>query len=114
MEGRNGGTLKPFEKGQSGNIKGRPVGSKNRSTIARKWLEVVSKVKNPISGENEELSQEDIITLSQIAKARKGDTQAYKELLNSGYGLPTQQTDITSGGEQIKQVFKIGDTEIEI
>ena len=106
--------LKKFSSEYQPKNNGRPKGSKNRSTIARKWLEVVSKVKNPISGEHEDLSQEDIITLSQIAKARKGDTQAYKELLNSGYGLPTQQTDITSGGEQIKQVFKIGDTEIEI
>ena len=33
-----------FKKGQSGNPKGRPVGSKNRSTIVKKWLETVQKI----------------------------------------------------------------------
>jgi hypothetical protein len=32
--------LIPFEKGESGNPNGRPKGSKNRSTIARRWMEV--------------------------------------------------------------------------
>ena len=36
----NNDNLKPFKKGQSGNPKGRPKGSKNRSTIIKKWLEV--------------------------------------------------------------------------
>ena len=43
MEGKNGGTLKPFEQGESGNPNGRPKGSRNRSTIARRWLEVNQK-----------------------------------------------------------------------
>jgi len=34
--------LKPnWEQGESGNPNGRPKGSKNRSTIAKKWLEVI-------------------------------------------------------------------------
>ena len=36
----NNGNLKPFKKGESGNPNGRPKGSKNRSTIMEKWLEV--------------------------------------------------------------------------
>jgi hypothetical protein len=47
MEGKNGGTLKPFEQGESGNPNGRPKGSRNRSTIARLWLETTSKGKEP-------------------------------------------------------------------
>jgi hypothetical protein len=47
--------LNPFKKGQSGNPKGRPVGRKSRSTIAKKWLETPEKFKNPITGEIEEL-----------------------------------------------------------
>ena len=43
----NEDNLIPFQKGQSGNPKGRPVGSKNRSTIAKKWLEIEQKLKNP-------------------------------------------------------------------
>jgi len=86
---------KPWKKGQSGNPSGRPVGSKNRSTIAKKWLETKEKFKNPITGEEEMLTQEDITTLAQILKARKGDTPAYKALEDSAYGAPIQQIDQT-------------------
>ena len=87
--------LIPFKQGESGNPNGRPKGSKNRSTIARKWLEVNQSLKNPITGEQETMSQEDMITLALIKKARDGDVSAYKELMNSGYGAPLQQIDQT-------------------
>jgi hypothetical protein len=87
--------LIPFKQGESGNPNGRPIGSKNRSTIARKWLEVNQSLKNPITGEQETMSQEDMITLALIKKARDGDVSAYKELMNSGYGAPLQQIDQT-------------------
>lgn len=80
-----------FEEGQSGNPNGRPKGAKNRSTIARLWLDAMQRQKNPISGSEEDLSQEDIITLQQINKARKGDTNAYNALMNSAYGAPKQE-----------------------
>jgi len=94
--------LIPFEKGKSGNPAGRPKGSLNRSTIARKWLEVQEDAKNPITGSNEKMSQEDIMTLALIKKARKGDTTAYAKLMDSAYGAPMQQTDVTSKGNEIK------------
>jgi hypothetical protein len=93
--------LTPFQKGSNPNPNGRPKGSLNRSTIAKKWLEVTESVKNPITGENERLSQEDIMTLAVLKKARNGDVNAYKELLNNGYGLPTQKLDI----KQEKPIF---------
>lgn len=83
--------LKKFEKGESGNPNGRPKGSKNRSTIARQWLEVNQSLKNPITGEQETMSQEDLMTLALIKKAREGDVNAYKALMDSGYGAPVQQ-----------------------
>ena len=84
--------LKPnWEKGESGNPNGRPKGSKNRSTIARQWLEVNQNLKNPLTGENETMSQEDLMTLALIKKARDGDVNAYKALMDSGYGAPIQQ-----------------------
>ena len=79
-----------FKKGQSGNPSGRPRGAKNRSTIARKWLEAVEKYKNPITGQMEDMTQEDIITLAQIVKARKQNSMSYKVLLDSAYGSPDQ------------------------
>ena len=85
-----------FKKGQSGNPKGRPVGSKNRSTIVKKWLETVQKSKNPISGELEDLSQEDMITLAILKKARAGDVRAYKELMDSLYGSAKETIDLNT------------------
>lgn len=80
----------PPQKGEVRNPNGKPKGTKNRSTIARKWLEVMQDAKNPITGELEKLSQEDLITLAMIHKARKGDVNAYKQLMDSGFGLPKQ------------------------
>lgn len=86
--------LRPaWKKGESGNPKGYPKGQKNRSTIARRWLEVNQNLKNPLTGENETMSQEDLMTLALIKKAREGDVMAYKALMDSGYGSPVQQID---------------------
>jgi hypothetical protein len=89
--------LKPaWDKGESGNPNGRPKGAKNRSTIAKYWLEVNQNLKNPITGEQENMSQEDLITLAIIKKARDGDVNAYKALMDSGYGAPLQQIEQTN------------------
>jgi hypothetical protein len=84
-----------MQKGTTLNPNGRPKGSRNRSTIARQWLEASEKVKNPLTQETEELSQEDIMTLALINKARKGDVNAYKALMDSGYGAPLQAIENT-------------------
>jgi hypothetical protein len=83
--------INQFKKGESGNPNGRPKGTRNRSTIARQWLEVNQNLKNPLTGENETMSQEDLMTLALIKKARDGDVNAYKALMDSGYGAPIQQ-----------------------
>ena len=88
--------LIPYEKGQSGNPKGRPVGSKNRSTVAKKWLSIEQNLKNPLTSEMETMSQEDLMTLALIKKARDGDTSAYQKLLDSAYGQPIQQIEQTN------------------
>jgi len=85
-----------WQKGESGNPAGRPKGAKNRSTIARKWLEVNQSLKNPLTGESETMSQEDLMTLALIKKAREGDVTAYKALMDSGYGAPLQQIEQTN------------------
>ena len=90
------GQIEPrWEKGESGNPNGRPKGSKNRSTIARQWLEVNQSLKNPLTGEQETMSQEDLMTLALIKKAREGDVNAYKALMDLGYGAPIQQVEQT-------------------
>ena len=87
--------LRYWKKGESGNPNGRPKGSKNRSTIAKKWLQVIKETKNPLTLESEELSQEDLITLALLKKAANGDVNAYKALMDSGYGSPVQQVEQT-------------------
>jgi len=113
------GQIEPrWTKGESGNPNGRPKGSKNRSTIARHWLQVNQNLKNPLTGENETMSQEDLMTLALIKKAREGDVNAYKALMDSGYGAPVQQieqtnTDIDLSGlttDELKELLK-GDDE---
>lgn len=68
----------------AGGIKGKP----QRSTIVKKWMTTEQDIKNPITGETQTLTQEDIMTLALIKKARSGDTAAYKEIMNSSYGPP--------------------------
>ena len=88
--------LVKWEKGQSGNPEGYPKGQKNRSTIVREWLETKEWAHNHISGDFETLTQEEIITLAMIEKARNGNVQAYKCIMDSAYGKPEKQ---------IEQVF---------
>ena len=83
--------LKKFTSEYQPKNRGRKKGSKNRSTTARQWLEVNQKLRNPLTGENETMSQEDLMTLALIKKAREGDVRAYKELMDSAYGAPVQQ-----------------------
>jgi hypothetical protein len=92
-----------WNKGESGNPNGRPKGSRNRATVAKQWLEVAQNIKNPITGADETLEQQDIMTLALIKKAREGDVSAYRELMDSAYGKAIQQTDITTNGQSIAE-----------
>ena len=88
--------LKKFSAEYQPEKNGRPKGSRNRSTIARLWLETTQKAKNPITGVEETLSQEDLGTLAMVKKMRDGDVTAYKALMDSGYGAPVQQIEQTN------------------
>lgn len=99
-----------FKEGESGNPSGRPKGSRNRSTVAREMLALLEKVKNPITGNEEQLSQEEIMSLAILAKARKGDVRAYIALMDSAHGQAKQSLEL---GNTEKGVFKIGDQTIE-
>jgi hypothetical protein len=98
--------IEPFKmkKGTTLNPNGRPKGSKNRATIAKYWLSVEQQLKNPLTGEQEKMNQEDLMTLALIKKAREGDVNAYKALMDSAYGAPKQDIDqkITTQGFTIE------------
>ena len=85
-----------FKKGQSGNPKGRPKNARNRSTIAKEILNLVSKGVNPLTREEEEMSQEHWLYLSMLNKSRKGDVAASKLILDSAYGQAKEQIDLNA------------------
>jgi len=94
VKGGKGGEIHLLEKGETANPNGRPKGSKNRSTILRKWLEAKEKIKNPITGAEEQVTVEDAVILALIGKARKGDVAAIREILDSNYGKLTDSLSI--------------------
>ena len=77
--------LIPAKKGEIRNPNGRGH-ARGRATIVKEWLMVEQKFKNPLTGQEEILSQADIMTLAVINKARKGDVIAFRELMDSGFG----------------------------
>ena len=96
----NNENLVSFKKGQSGNPNGRPKGTKNRTTLVRELLEMESTFNNPLTEQSEKLSYAEQIIIAQIAEARKGNVQAFKELMDSAYG-------------KIKDVHQFEETEKE-
>lgn len=92
----------------SPNPRGRPKGSLNTSTIIKRWLEATEKAKNPLTGKEEKMTQMDIITLAQLIKARKGDTTAFRELLDRTDGKPSQAVNVSGpDGGPIEHTFEI-------
>ena len=108
--------LKPFGKGNNANPNGRPKGSKNRARVARKYLDLISKQKNGLTGEVEELSQEEVITLAMLTKASKGDVNAYKAVMDSAFGQPKQTTDtnLSVSDFDVKDLFRIDSYKPEV
>ena len=93
----------PWKPGQSGNPKGYPKGVPNRSTIARKVLEMRMNPPDMILKILYDLypTLKKTLTLEEVATMIVGlkavidkDVQAYKALMDSAYGSPIQ--DITS------------------
>ena len=101
--------LNTFKKGVSGNPSGRPKGSLNRKTVAREYLAFLQEEVNPLTGIKELLSNEDMITLALIHKAKKGDVNAYKGLMDSAYGAVKQSLELT---ESEQPMFKQLDTDV--
>lgn len=72
---------------------GRKKGTLNLKQVIQKWLSVkedIDPAQLPILRRRAKLTQLDIMTLKQVAKARNGDTRAYQELMDRGFGKPDQ------------------------
>lgn len=100
--------LIPAKKGEVRNPKGKPKGTKNRSTIARQYLEAMSDGVDPMTGDSLKITHEEFMTLALIKKAREGDPQAYKALMDSAFGSPVQQVDsnVNLDNFSIKDIYK--------
>lgn len=107
--------LTPWKKGQSGNVRGRPKGSRNRSTIVRELLEAKA-----TDGDGQIADQ---LTRALIQKAVEGDVRAFKELMDSAYGKvkDTVESNVTytqmghvylqsDGGSLEKMEFNVGES----
>ena len=81
----------------------------NRNTIAQIYLAYLQEEVNPLTGIKDLLSNEDMITLAHIHKAKKGDVNAYKALMDSAYGAVKQSLELT---ESEQPIFKQLDIDV--
>jgi hypothetical protein len=98
-------SLIPFQVGEDDrrNKNGRPVGVKNRSTVAREVLSRVvnldkatfNKLKKIYPDIEPQMTVEQIMTFVQTGKSiSRADTYAYNSVMDSAYGKPAQDLDI--------------------
>lgn len=89
VEGRNGGTLRPFKPGQSGNPSGRP-----------KERPIAAAIKDLLDKDDGKATR----ALAEVGlkKALKGDFRFFKELAERIDGKVLGEFDVTSGGEAIQ------------
>ena len=84
-----------YKSGESVNLNGWSKGSLGGKKAAKEYLAFLQEEVNPLTGIKELLSNEDMITLALIHKAKKGDVNAYKALMDSAYGAVKQSLELT-------------------
>ena len=102
----------PFEPGNSVGVQfssdnqpvnnGRPAGVRNRSTVARKILDMLIRIPDETYAEMilafpdvaQNVTIEEYITMQQAVIATK-ETNAYKAIMDSAYGAPKQEVEQT-------------------
>lgn len=95
---------KDFKPGVSGNPKGKPKGTKHRSTILAELLALSVKdkgnktVPNPLNKSEKDITYEKLIMVSLIKKAAGGDVRAIQEIQNTMHGKITDKTEFTGKG----------------
>ena len=97
---RNGGTITIAEKGDVLNPKGRGKGTLNFKTVLERYLDLVTKSADPITGEVAERSMREQIVLQLIAKAQAGDLAAIKDLLDREMGKPSESVKLSGDTQQ--------------
>lgn len=119
----------PFEQGNKVGVQftpdyqpenaGRPKGVKNRSTIARKVLEMsaimpeemLEKLRDTFPGIEQRMTTEEIATIAIMGQAiAKGDYNAYKTIMDSAYGAPKQEVATTVTNVNVLNNDPLNDT----
>lgn len=102
-----------FQKGVSGNPKGKPPGAKNHTTGIKELIQGILAEEQQVSitegGKERKIiaSKLEVLIRTCYALAIKGDAAARKEILDRGYGRPVQPMDFGTSGEGIRII--IGD-----
>lgn len=91
--------LIPAKKGEVRNPNGRTAGIPNAKTRYKRLLELVTTKTNPVTGEEEEFTQIELMDIALFNKALKGDIRAYQEIMDRLEGKPSQSVDVTSNGK---------------
>jgi hypothetical protein len=103
-KGRNNGTLNTLEPGDRLPGSGHP-GGENFKTIANRYLSRVVKKENPLTGIDEKLTAMELLFLSLLNKALKGDVSATREILDRIEGKVTQSVNMNTTEKQ--RIFQI-------
>jgi len=85
-----------WEKGQSGNPRGKPKGAKNLTTQLKEMLNIKIKVVDEFTGKEKKKSLAEIISQKLIKKAMNGDIKAIKEIIDRLEGKPAQSIDVNA------------------
>lgn len=86
--------LIPAKPGEVRNPHGRPVGSRNRSTLLAEYAGLRVK-KNGLNGDEIEATAEEFAMMALIRKCWEGDVAAIKELQDTLYGKITDKIEAT-------------------
>ena len=91
----NDENLIPAGKGEIRNPKGKPKGTKNRSTIAKEVLSAMMDGAD-LDGIKGKFTVQDLMTFAMAKKAiQEGDVAAYKAIMDSAFGTPKQTIENT-------------------
>lgn len=91
----------PFQKGKSGNPRGKKPGTRNRATVLRALLDIAFEYAHPVTGETVPATVEDAIAAAQVAKAITGDLAAAMWLFDGAHGKLSTGVDLTTNGKDL-------------
>jgi Family of unknown function (DUF5681) len=95
--------LKPFKKGQSGNLKGRP---RKLPGIDKLLIQVLGE--KQANSQGVEMTAAEAVFRGLLARAVKGDTRAAEILLDRAYGKVVQRNELTGKDGKDLPILQVG------